>query len=994
MSAKLFGSEIVYLLLNNSMDAIKSLEEDGTIKLDKDWLGNQLKAGMNLNMNATDVLVDTMKRLPTTAGLPLTYQLTNGGVFRYNAYLQLTTSPLHNLIPWGRVAEETEGTFRECFSVVNNQMIKAYVSAGDTKMGFKFSTYGAFRCPVPFDEVKFETKGRDGKFIRKVVLDVEMNKQNTSFAKTGSEFHFFTYDKNGYWSKEMSKNRPPRLPGPLPGMGPETGQRLGQEGDGLGRLIGMFGGRGSPMGGNHPHPPGEPMGGRGGSSSGPNGADRGPAHSRRRQIHNGGIPGTSGSGPRAQGMGPQEGVRDASPIVCREAWNDSLALCMDNSKNTHMWFYPGGRPVENINLEYKNSTDADEPYWEYELEIEVDDAGRKHLDKYDIKITVPRPPSSPPPSGAHPSRPSSHREVISIEAMRTLKPRSILPDGRTPKNPEWTACVKLGMNPKERQLQVHAGMGQKDCSVYSVNMSVGYTEKNADPGIDIAISWNSLPDNLEMMTCPAKQIMKQMGKVPGGGQGWGQPPPGAGQGGGPPPPGAGQGGGPPPPGAGQGWGQPPPGAGQGGGPPPPGAGQGGGPPPPGAGQGWGQPPPGAGQGWGQPPPGAGQGGPPPPGAGQEGPPPPGAGQGGGPPPPGAGQGWGLPPPGSGLHLYCFTSFNLSLVMANGTKLQVFGVPTPETLVFEKEMPFFKPIHNKLKGFVKYETCNAIRATDEITTFDKKQFTYRPTTGCPHVLAKDCSKKELFTVFMNVTAESKKELTVVVKDRKGIGHVFVITPEMTVMHDGSPLQMKPIPGEASTSAHHIPRLCKVTKSAEEVVVTCDAGLTVITNAEALQVKVSPWYFHYMCGMCGNFDWRPTDDSRDPVQRVQDLDHAFAASWLVPGENCKSGSRTDSNSRLCLGCKVVQRPLKEVISGKYCVATNALQCAPGCQATRSTNTTLPFACVDQSSPLVAETDKNFRDENFGAILNAFKDKVKSAKYSTIVHYDCNCDKCPLK
>lgn len=86
-----------------------------------------------------------------------------------------------------------------------------------------------------------------------------------------------------------------------------------------------------------------------------------------------------------------------------------------------------------------------------------------------------------------------------------------------------------------------------------------------------------------------------------------------------------------------------------------------------------------------------------------------------------------------------------------------------------------------------ETCNVL-CSNEITTFDKRTYTYDQSKGCPHVLAKDCSKKDLFTVFMKKDDSNQKIYTLVIKDKKNKGHVFVIDG-MTVSYNGKVVQIQ-------------------------------------------------------------------------------------------------------------------------------------------------------------------------------------------------------------
>ena len=111
MSSKLFDSEIEYLVIDKNHPMLRSLSEDGTIKIDKNWLQNTLKVGMNRTKRAIDILFDGMRMIPTSLGLPLKMKLSVGGVMDVFLEQQLITKPLFNLLSWNNQPTKMEGSF-------------------------------------------------------------------------------------------------------------------------------------------------------------------------------------------------------------------------------------------------------------------------------------------------------------------------------------------------------------------------------------------------------------------------------------------------------------------------------------------------------------------------------------------------------------------------------------------------------------------------------------------------------------------------------------------------------------------------------------------------------------------------------------------------------------------------------------------------------------------------------------------------------------------
>ena len=109
MSSKLFGSEIEYRVIDKNHPMLKSLNEDGTVKLDVNWLENELRAGLHWTKGAADILLDGMRMIPTSIGLPLQIKLSVGGVMDAVVQQRITTKPFFRLLSWGNQPTQITG---------------------------------------------------------------------------------------------------------------------------------------------------------------------------------------------------------------------------------------------------------------------------------------------------------------------------------------------------------------------------------------------------------------------------------------------------------------------------------------------------------------------------------------------------------------------------------------------------------------------------------------------------------------------------------------------------------------------------------------------------------------------------------------------------------------------------------------------------------------------------------------------------------------------
>jgi hypothetical protein len=89
--------------------------KDGTIRVDKDWWSNSLKAGMKFNFSAYDILFDGTRKLSTSIGLPLKIKTATTGIFAYGLDADAKTSPMLNLLSWSNKPTQISANYKECY---------------------------------------------------------------------------------------------------------------------------------------------------------------------------------------------------------------------------------------------------------------------------------------------------------------------------------------------------------------------------------------------------------------------------------------------------------------------------------------------------------------------------------------------------------------------------------------------------------------------------------------------------------------------------------------------------------------------------------------------------------------------------------------------------------------------------------------------------------------------------------------------------------------
>lgn len=239
--------------------------------------------------------------------------------------------------------------------------------------------------------------------------------------------------------------------------------------------------------------------------------------------------------------------------------------------------------------------------------------------------------------------------------------------------------------------------------------------------------------------------------------------------------------------------------------------------------------------------------------------------------------------------------------------------------------------------------------DSFKTFDDVEFQYSLPGHCTHVLAKDCTKNNVFMVLMSKETE--------IPDNKVI-EIFVEREKIRIEHLVEGRYQIQVNGEIVDMPKNSYRLKNVATifvepEKEELHVSCDAGLEVeMVRGTKIDVRVSPYFFNRTCGMCGDCNAEWYRDLKTPMgKEYTSRDRLkYGNMWMVPEETCLTG-----------GCHFKKQHVlesKTIEEQNYnCYPTTpVLRCLDECKATKTKMTLFPMTCVKTGSGESAKIFKN--------------------------------------
>ncbi|XP_072023751.1 vitellogenin-like [Amphiura filiformis] len=240
------------------------------------------------------------------------------------------------------------------------------------------------------------------------------------------------------------------------------------------------------------------------------------------------------------------------------------------------------------------------------------------------------------------------------------------------------------------------------------------------------------------------------------------------------------------------------------------------------------------------------------------------------------------------------------IVMQDQELKVTDIPLPVNTTFLKK-PLPTIVRSWLKPNItlipKPTVCN-ITSKGLFTTFDAVRFNYTMPGTCPHVVARDCSTDERFTVLLqNVTL--REEYDTVKTGLKSIVYVLKTKVELETKLESDlttkKLEIKVNGQKVLENWKYIPKPeieiedtnTTIKRNATHITLLSGQGLTVIMSADELLVNVTHRHWNTTCGLCGNNDGEKTSEFRTPwSKQPTHVTNAtkFGLSWLVQGDDC--------------------------------------------------------------------------------------------------------------
>jgi hypothetical protein len=179
----------------------------------------------------------------------------------------------------------------------------------------------------------------------------------------------------------------------------------------------------------------------------------------------------------------------------------------------------------------------------------------------------------------------------------------------------------------------------------------------------------------------------------------------------------------------------------------------------------------------------------------------------------------------------------------------------------------------------------------LRTFDGKEVSV-PLSTCWTVLAKDCSESRRFAVLVKKVSEEAREKV-----------VKILTPAHKIILDGttpSAIRVR-VNGEDYTPEEFSvtefgSKVAKVYKYGDYVKVHIPReGIWVFFDGRSCEVKISPDYVGRQCGVCGHFDYEPSDEWRTPsMESTSDVSRIFREYTIQSSECSMPEFRCDEPS----------------------------------------------------------------------------------------------------
>ncbi|XP_062587564.1 vitellogenin-2-like isoform X2 [Saccostrea cucullata] len=252
--------------------------------------------------------------------------------------------------------------------------------------------------------------------------------------------------------------------------------------------------------------------------------------------------------------------------------------------------------------------------------------------------------------------------------------------------------------------------------------------------------------------------------------------------------------------------------------------------------------------------------------------------------------------------------------------------------------------------------------NRIRTMDGREYSIPDTKDCEVILSMDCSSAKQFAIkYRKDSSDPSKRVVEVHLEGKRIETVPVAS-SLEVKVDGkkqdvpadSAISVKEASSVSSSEASRI----EIRRQQNKVSVSSSRkGVQVTSDGQKISIKMTPFYYSQVCGLCGNYDGKQGNDYQSP-QRVDRSDPScLVLDYLIPDSKCDSGSvqkkcnehqNSSSPSRCQLKPETVLRTRLNKGVSQLCFSQNPVKSCPSqCKQNDPKSKAVPMVCYEHDS-----------------------------------------------
>ncbi|XP_069127503.1 uncharacterized protein [Argopecten irradians] len=306
------------------------------------------------------------------------------------------------------------------------------------------------------------------------------------------------------------------------------------------------------------------------------------------------------------------------------------------------------------------------------------------------------------------------------------------------------------------------------------------------------------------------------------------------------------------------------------------------------------------------------------------------------------------------------------------------------------LPTQLKIQSKLSGVCEYKK-------NTLSTLDDKEYRVPDSKGCDVVLAMDCSSSTHFAVkSRKLESDPIKKAVIVMIENKKIeviprSNKLVVKVDgvKQVLSDDSPIKIKKTDSQSSLRCYRDqPTMIEIKKKGPSVHVHVPIqGSKVITDGEKISIKISPFYYSKVCGLCGNYDGNPYTDSMDPQRQMRDEPACLLASYVLSNDQCESADvKRQCNQAIpspTPACTLEPKTEVRTKLDTICFSKRPVtKCTSGCRPQRQSRVRMDMICKDRRDPQAEQ----LRQASHQRVLTELQEQSPTDTLRVTQHESC--------